>query len=85
MVPGGLGGERQLLRAGLRQGAGRYRQEGLVPGWLARERQLLHPLRSRSQQHPGNTGTFKPLRSRPTRGTGRARRVMIADPATQSG
>jgi hypothetical protein len=52
---------------------------------LARERQLLHPLRSRSWQHPGNTGTFKPLRSRPTRGTGRAPRVMIADPAIRSG
>jgi len=46
MVPGGLDGERQLLRTGLRQGAGRYPQERLVSVWLARERQLLHPLRS---------------------------------------
>ena len=45
MVPCGLGGERQLLRTGLRQGAGRYPQEGLVSGRLARERQLLHPLK----------------------------------------
>src|SRR5262245_14179958 len=47
MVPGGLDGERQLLRTGLRQGAGRYPQER-VPGRLARERQLLRPLRGRS-------------------------------------
>src|SRR5262249_22505049 len=46
MVPGGLDGERQLLRAGVRQGAGRYPEERLVPGRLARERQLLHPLRA---------------------------------------
>jgi hypothetical protein len=46
MVPGGLDGERQLLRTGLRQGAGRYPQERLVSGRLARERQLLHPLRA---------------------------------------
>jgi hypothetical protein len=45
MVSRGLGGERQLLRTGLRQGAGRYPQEGLVPIRLARERQLLHPLK----------------------------------------
>jgi hypothetical protein len=45
MVPSGLDGERQLLRTGLRQGAGRYPQERLVSGRLARERQLLHPLR----------------------------------------
>jgi hypothetical protein len=48
MVPGGLDGERQLLRAGLRQRAGRYPEERLVSGRLARERQLLHPLRSAS-------------------------------------
>ena len=45
MVPGRLDGERQLLRTGLRQGAGRYSQERLVSSRLARERQLLHPLR----------------------------------------
>ena len=56
MVPCGLGGERQLLRAGLRQGAGCYPQEGLVPGRLARERQLLRPLSIRSCEHPGKTG-----------------------------
>jgi len=44
MVPGGLGGERQLLRAGLRQGAASRSQKRLVPVRLARERQLLHPL-----------------------------------------
>jgi hypothetical protein len=44
MVPRGLGGERQLLRTGLRQGATRCPQERLVPSRLARERQLLHPL-----------------------------------------
>jgi hypothetical protein len=48
MVPGGLDGERQLLRTGLRQGPGRYPQERLVSGRLARERQLLHSLRIRS-------------------------------------
>jgi hypothetical protein len=58
MVPGGLGGERQLLRSRLRQGAGRYPQEWLVSGRLARERQLLHSLRVRSCEHPGITGTF---------------------------
>jgi len=50
MVPGGLDGERQLLRAGLRQRAGRYSQERLVSSRLARERQLLHPLRVRSDE-----------------------------------
>jgi hypothetical protein len=54
-----LGGEWQLLRTGLRQGAGCYPQEGLVSDWLARERQLLHPLRVHSWEHPGNTGSFK--------------------------
>jgi hypothetical protein len=43
-----LDGERQLLRTGFRQGAGRYSQERLVSGRLARERQLLHPLRATS-------------------------------------
>ena len=47
MVPGGLDGERQLLRTRLRQGTGRYPQERLVSVRLARERQLLHPLRVR--------------------------------------
>jgi hypothetical protein len=46
MVPDGLDSERRLLRTGLLRGAGRYPQEGLVPGRLARERQLLHPLGS---------------------------------------
>jgi hypothetical protein len=46
MVSRGLGGERQLLRTGLRQGAASRSQKRLVPRWLARERQLLHPLRS---------------------------------------
>ena len=50
MVPSGLDGERQLLRAGLRQGAGRYPQERLVSGRLARERQLLHSLRGRGDE-----------------------------------
>ena len=50
MVPSGLDGERQLLRAGLRQGAGRCPQERLVSDRLARERQLLHPLRVRSDE-----------------------------------
>jgi hypothetical protein len=48
MVPDGLDGERQLLRTGLRQSAGRYSQEGLVSGRLAREWELLHPLTVRS-------------------------------------
>jgi hypothetical protein len=48
MVPRGLVGERELLRTGVRQGAGRYPEERLVSGRLARERQLLHPLRVRS-------------------------------------
>jgi hypothetical protein len=46
MVPSRLDGERQLLRTGLRKGAGRYPQERVVPGWLTRERQLLRPLKS---------------------------------------
>src|SRR5262249_61607359 len=41
MVPGGLDDERQLLRTGLRQGAGRYSEERLVSGRLARERQAI--------------------------------------------
>ena len=45
MVPRGLGGEREPLRTGVRQGAGRYPEERLVSGGLARERQLLHSLR----------------------------------------
>jgi hypothetical protein len=48
MVPSGLDGQRQLLRTGLRQGPGRYPQERLVSGWLARERQQLRPLKSTS-------------------------------------
>ena len=57
--PMGVDGERQLLRTGLRQGAGRYPQKRLVSGRLARERQLLHPLRVRSCDHPSVTGTLK--------------------------
>jgi hypothetical protein len=56
MVPGGLDHERQLLRTGFRQGAGRYPQEGLASSRLARERQLLDPLMVRSCEHPGITG-----------------------------
>jgi hypothetical protein len=48
MVPRRLDGERQLLRTGLRQGAASHSQKRLVPRWLARERQLLHPLSVRS-------------------------------------
>ena len=59
MVSGWVDGERELLRTGLRQGAGRYSQEGLVPGRLARERQLLHPLRVRRGERPSISGTFK--------------------------
>ena len=59
MVPSRLDGERQLLRTGLRQGASRYPQEELVSGRLARERQLLHPLRVRRCEHPSITVTFK--------------------------
>ena len=61
MVPGGAGGERQLLRTGFRQGAGHYSQERLVSGRLARVRQLLHPLRVRGREHPSINGTFKRL------------------------
>ena len=52
MVPRGLDGERQLLRTGLRQDAGRYPQEWLVSSRLAREWQLLHSLRVRSCEYP---------------------------------
>jgi hypothetical protein len=31
----------------------------LVPARLARKRQLLHPLKVRSCEHPSITGTFK--------------------------
>src|SRR5262249_32561664 len=59
MVPGGLDDERQRLRTGLRQGADRYSQEGLVSRRRWRERQLLHPLRVRSGERPSISGTFK--------------------------
>src|SRR5262249_9307852 len=49
MVPGGLDGERQLLRTGLRQGAARYSQEWSVPRRLARE----HP-DSQNRRHLAN-------------------------------
>jgi hypothetical protein len=45
MVPSEVDGERQLLRTGLRQRPSRYPQERMVSGRLARERELLHPLR----------------------------------------
>jgi hypothetical protein len=45
MVPGGLDGERELLRPRLRQGTTGNSEEWILPGWLARERQLLHSLR----------------------------------------
>ena len=56
MVPNGLDGEWQLLRTRFRQSTGRHPQERLVSGRVARERQLLHPLRVRElgaswQQH----------------------------------
>src|SRR5262249_42613614 len=51
MVPGGLDGERQLLLTGFGQSAGRYPQERLVSGRLAREWQLLHPLSVRRCEH----------------------------------
>jgi hypothetical protein len=31
----------------------------LVPGWLARERQLLHPVRALSREHPGITRSLR--------------------------
>jgi len=65
MVPGGLDGERQLLRTGLRQGASRYPQEELVSGRLARERQLLHPLKVRILAPPGFSSDCKTARSQP--------------------
>src|SRR5262245_42675846 len=46
VVPSWLDGKRKLLRTGLRQGAGRYPQERLVSCRLARERELLRPLKS---------------------------------------
>ena len=45
MVSRGLDGERQLLRTGLEQGAASRSQKRLVSVRLARERQLLHPLK----------------------------------------
>src|SRR5262245_1635095 len=58
MVPGGLDGEREQLRTGLGQSAQCYSQERFVSGRLARERQLLHPLRVRNWRRPGNTATY---------------------------
>src|SRR5258708_39453483 len=57
MVPRGLGGERQLLRAGLRQGAASCSQKRLGPVRLARERQLLHLLRGQPP-HPARRPRF---------------------------
>jgi hypothetical protein len=71
MVPSGLDGQRQLLRTGLRQGAGRYPQEWLVSSRLARERQLLRSLRVRSCEHPWHhpalSSALKRSRSRSSR------------------
>jgi hypothetical protein len=55
MVPRGLGGQRQLLRAGLRQGAASRSQKRLVPV----ERQLLHPLRALNREHPSITRSLR--------------------------
>jgi hypothetical protein len=38
--------KRQLLRPRFRQSAASRSQKRLVPGWLARKRQLLHSVRS---------------------------------------
>jgi hypothetical protein len=57
--PVGVDDERQLLRTGLRQGPGCYPQERLVSGWLARERQLLHPLICKQ---PASPAFFKLMR-----------------------
>src|SRR5262249_6194482 len=65
MVPGGLDGERQLLRTGLRQGASRSAHEALGAGRLARERQLLHPLKVRILAPPGFSSDCKTARSQP--------------------
>src|ERR1700738_3853110 len=46
---------RQLLRTEFGQGTGRYPQEPLVSGRLARERQLLHPLRVRNRDSRSHT------------------------------
>jgi hypothetical protein len=54
MVSCGLDGERQLLRTRFREGTGGYPQKRLVSGWLARERQLLHPLRVAGWELPGS-------------------------------
>jgi hypothetical protein len=59
MVPGRLDGQWQLLHPWLRQGPGRYPEEGLVSRRLARERQLLHPLRVRSWKDPGKYRHFQ--------------------------
>jgi hypothetical protein len=58
MVPGGMERQRQLLRSRLRQSTAGNSQEWILPGRLARERQLLHPLNVPSCEHLGITGTF---------------------------
>jgi hypothetical protein len=44
MVPGGLDGERQLLRTRLERGTTGNSQEWILLCWFARERQLLHSM-----------------------------------------
>jgi hypothetical protein len=65
MVPRGLDGKWQLLRTGLRQGAGRHPEKGLVPDWLARERQLLHPLTVCGCEHPWHHRHCQMIAGRP--------------------
>jgi hypothetical protein len=62
MVPGGMERQRKLLRSRLRQSTAGNSQEWILPGRLARERQLLHPLNVRSCEH---LGINLPLPSRP--------------------
>src|SRR5215831_366340 len=50
MVPGGLDSERQLLRTGLRQSVGRYSQERLVSGRLARTHKHDNLLREKGRR-----------------------------------
>jgi len=64
MVPGGLDGERQLLRTGLRQGAASRSQKRLVPVWLARERQLLHSLRGQPPYQADRPRCSRDIRGR---------------------
>ena len=49
-MPGGLDSERQLLRTGLRQSVGRYSQERLVSGRLARTHKHDNLLREKGRR-----------------------------------